>query len=305
MSVLMRFKRVFTENLLLKIVSLIIAFLLWGFLMIEKKSEIALSVPVRVENIPAGVVITDAPPSDLRVVVRGRRTQLGSISDRVLPYQIDLSGAKPGVSSFDVIAAKINLPRGLQIVTISPAQFDVRLSPVLEKNLPVVVRFRGALPPGYKLVGYKVEPDVINIAAAREDLQDLDMLETEPIDLSVMRGDLQLTADLTLGDLHILDITTHSVEVMVNVEEQLEERTIGNVPVTPPAGRRFAGRKTPTATVVVRGPTELVRSLSNGSFKATVDAPPAGKRSRSAVRIEAPERVNVIRITPATLEVLP
>lgn len=303
MSIVRSLQRVFTQNLLLKVVSLIIAFLLWGFLMLEKKSEIALSIPIRVENIPTAAVITEPPPSDLRVVVRGRRTQLGTISDRVLPYTVDLRGAKTGVSTFDVIAAKISLPRDLQIVSISPAQFDVRLEPVQERKLPVVVRFRGALPPGYKLVANAVEPEIINIAAARDEIKDVAMLETEPIDLSVVRGDMQLTVDLALDDLHILDITTHSVEVTLTVEEQLEERAIAGIPVTPPGGRKFAGRK--TVNVVVSGPSDTVRALTTASFEATVDAPPAGQRSRSAVRINAPERVNVIRISPATLEVLP
>lgn len=303
MSVVKRLQRLFTQNLLLKVVSLIIAFLLWGFLMLEKKSEIALSIPIRVENIPADTVITEAPPDDLRVVVRGRRTQLGSISDRVLPYVIDLKGAKRGVSTFDVIAAKINLPRGLQIVNISPAQFDVRLAPVQERKLPVMPRFRGTLPPGFKLVAYKVEPEIIDISAARDEVKDLAMLETEPIDLSVARGDLQITADLALNDLHILDITTHSVEVSLSVEEQFEERTLTGVAVAPPAGRRFAGRK--TVTVVVSGPSAVVRTMKADGLTATVDTPPAGRRSRSAVRIDAPPRVNVMRISPATLEVLP
>lgn len=303
MSVVKRLQRLFTQNLLLKIVSLIIAFLLWGFLMLEKKSEIALSIPIRVENIPAATVITEPPPGDLRVVVRGRRTQLGSISDRVLPYVVDLRGAKSGVSTFDVIAAKINLPRGLQIVNISPAQFDVRLAPVQERKLPVMPRFRGTLPPGYKLVSYRVEPEIIDIAAARDEVKDLAIIETEPIDLSVVRGDLQVTADLALNDLHILDLTTHAVEVTLSIEQQLEERAIAGIAVTPPPGRRFAGRK--SVNVVVTGPAELVRALKPASFEATVDTPPAGQRSRLAVRIDAPERVNVIRISPATLEVLP
>jgi YbbR domain-containing protein len=297
------FRGLFTRNILLKVVSLIIAFLLWGFLMLEKKSEVALSIPVRVENIPQGTVVTSPPPSDVRVVVRGRRTQLSAMSDRILPYVIDLTGARAGVNTFEVIAAKILLPRGLQIVHISPAQFDIHLSKVTDKRLPVAVRFRGALPAGYKLTSYNVQPEIIAISAAREELAELKSLETEPIDLSPLRGDIELSVDLSLRDLHILDITTHSVDVRLNIEEREVERSFKNLPVTFPEGRSARGQS--TVSVTVRGPAGIMENLEAGDLKAFAEAVRRGRGSRAAIRVEAPENVNVIRVTPTTLEVSP
>jgi hypothetical protein len=295
-------QRFFTHNVLLKLVSLIISFLLWGFLVLEKKNEVPLSIPLRVENVPASVVVTEPPPSEIRVVVRGRRSQLGAINDRILPYVIDLTGAKAGLSTFEVIPAKIALPRDLQIVHINPAQFDLRLAPVATKRLPVVVRFRGDLAPGFKLAAYRAMPEEISVTAAADELAARKVVETTPIDLSSLRGDQVAAADLDLTGLHVVDLTTHAVEVTLDVEESSLERTLADVPVALPAGARFAGRR--AVTVTVRGPEEIVRALAPGALRAAIDPQPAGKRGRAAVRVTAPERVNVIRIAPAMLEVV-
>ena len=296
------FRQLFIENLLLKAISLIIAFMLWGFLMIEKKSEMALTIPIRVENIPAGLVMTEPPPTDVRVVVRGTRTQLSTLDSQV-PYVIDLTASKAGLSVFDVVPEKIILPRGLQIVHMSPAQFTIRLSTAVRRNLPVALRFRGELPPGYSLKKVTVNPEVITIDAAKEEISGLKSIESEPIDLSPLRGDVQLNTDLATGHLHIIDITTHSVEVLLDIEELQGERVIARVPVQIPSGWRATGRN--TVDVNVRGPVALLSNLTPASFSAFVQPRQKTGRVRAPVRVEAPERVSITRISPAYLEVSP
>ncbi len=298
-----RLRSAVTHNALLKVISIIIAFLLWAFLMLEKKSEIALSVPIRVENTPEELVMVQPPPDDLRVVLRGSRTQLSAISERINPYRIDLSGANAGENAFDIIPDKIDLPRGLQIVHVSPSQFTLRLAPVIERRLPVHVRFRGSLPAGYRMTSYTVDPETVTIEGARNELESLRFIETEPIDLDTIRGNSQFEVQLSLSRLHIVSVTTQQVRVLLDVEEIQTTRTFKNVPVQIPEGYRARGRD--RISVTVAGPQHLLQEMSRDDLRATLTPPARPGRARLEIAVETPPRVSVDSLSPGTLEVLP
>ncbi len=296
-------RSLFMRNALLKVVSLVIACLLWAFLMLEKKSEIALSVPIRVENVPEHLVITKPPPPDLRVVVRGTRTQLGALNGALAPYRLDLADSKPGVSSFNVVAQKISLPRGIQVVHVSPAQFTVILDEVIQRRLPINVRFRGNLPDDYKLASYTVEPEEITMAGAQSELAETDYLETEAINLSTLRGNAQMEVSLLLDQYHIVDITTHSVLVTLAIEEVQESRTFRGLEVQVPEGLRLVSKTRPS--IRLKGPRRILRTLKTNAIEARLTPPETPVRSRTRLKIEVdvPDGVSVEEIQPETLEV--
>ena len=300
-----KLRHFFLRNTLLKLISLIIAFLLWSFLMLEKKSEIALSLPVRVENVPENLVIIKPAPENLRVVVRGTRTQLSAMTGNLPPYRVDLSDVGPGVSTFNVVAQKVSLPRGVQVVHVSPAQFSILLDDVVQRTLPVNVHFRGTLPPDLQLRGYRVEPEEVTIAGARSELVDEQFLETEPINLSEVHGDTQIEASLLLDRFHIINITTHSAQVSIYVDEVQDTLTLTNIEVTPPEGFEIRGPSTVTARL--SGPKRILRTLTPEGLTAT--AHPADDLTAAVIRgrveLQAPEGVEVDSIEPGTLELRP
>jgi YbbR domain-containing protein len=291
----------FSKNRLLKIISLVIAFLLWGFLVLEKKSEIALSIPIRIENVPEQLVLIEPPPADLRVVVRGSRTQLSSINERSMPYRVDLSGARPGANTFDVIAQKINLPRGLQIVHVSPSQFSLRLAPVINKALQVNVRLQGEPPEGYKVDSYKVEPRVIQITGAKPELEPLRFIDTEPIELSTLRGNVQFEVGLALDRLHIVNVTTNRVNVQIDVSEIMMTRTLKNLTVSLPEDFEAVGRD--KIQVKLSGPQNVVKNLTREALQITAEPARRTGRSQAQIQITAPPNVTIDQITPASIEV--
>lgn len=297
-----RLRAMVFNNVLLKMVSLIIAFMLWSFLMLERKSEVTLNIPIRIENVPDNLVIVEPPPPDIRVAVRGSRTQLRSINEALMPYRIDLAGFRAGETTIDVIPDKINLPRGLRIVHVNPTKITIELAPVVRKRLPVAVRFRGELPKGMRLVGYQVQPEEIVVDGAQSELAAVEFVETEPINLSSVGGNARIEADLALGNLHIVDITTHTVEVTLQVAEVDISRTLKDVPVQLPAG--FTSRGKATATVTVTGPAHAINELQASEVRLTV-APPRRGRARVEIRAEVPPHVIVNRIVPNVLELQP
>ncbi|TLN17668.1 YbbR-like domain-containing protein, partial [bacterium] len=62
-----KMRRALTENMGLKIVSLLTAILLWMFVIGEKQSDVQITVPLSLTNLPVDMVITSRVPSSVNV----------------------------------------------------------------------------------------------------------------------------------------------------------------------------------------------------------------------------------------------
>jgi hypothetical protein len=111
-----------------KLLSLLLAGLLWVSVALERTGEIKLKVPVQPEHLPAGLCLAGPPPGMLEVTVSGPRIRLFWLGFRELNCGIDLSGAAAGTASFIPQEGSMGLDRELKVVRVSPASVRVTLS---------------------------------------------------------------------------------------------------------------------------------------------------------------------------------
>ena len=126
--------RFFTENLALKLLSLAFAVILWFFVMGERRHEVSHVVPVDYRNLPKGLVIASEVPDAVAVTLSGPRALLSHLGPDDLTLPLDLSGLKPGVTSFKRLEENLKTPGGVVVTRISPATIDVRLERTREEN---------------------------------------------------------------------------------------------------------------------------------------------------------------------------
>lgn len=126
--------RFFSENLALKILSLAFAVVLWFFVMGEQRHEVSHVVPVEYRNLPKGLIIANEVPDAVAVTLSGPRALLVHMGPDELSLPLDLSGLKPGLTSFKRLEENLKAPGGLVVTRISPASIDVRLERAHEVN---------------------------------------------------------------------------------------------------------------------------------------------------------------------------
>jgi len=68
------FKRAFTQNILLKALSLFTAIVLWIIVSGERDTEWPYLIPLELKNIPADLVITNDIPEFLDVKIQGAKS---------------------------------------------------------------------------------------------------------------------------------------------------------------------------------------------------------------------------------------
>ena len=170
-------KGFFTKNLALKIVSLLFAMLIWGYVMVEVN-------PKRVKT------ITDVPISfsgesslhDRGLAVRGDRDDiLRNVTVRVKVQLTDYTGLDASdisasvslrpVNKADTYKLKIDATSSLGTVeNVSPSEISIEVDELATMLVPIDVEYSGELPDGY----WKSEPTLasqsIKVSGPRDDV---------------------------------------------------------------------------------------------------------------------------------------
>ena len=167
-----------------KLLALIAAFLLWGLSHSTSSIERGFDLPVVLVGVPENLVVTKRSTETMNVRVRGSRAALRRLSVGELVYTVDLSGAKPGVTAHTVETQELELPRGLQVVSRSPAGIEFTLTQRGRKSVPLRPDLAGDPAPGFVIEGAEVEPARIWITGARSEVLRLAEVMTETIDVS-------------------------------------------------------------------------------------------------------------------------
>ena len=202
-----------TKNLSLKLISILLAFILWYFVVSERSGEIAITIPLDFRNIPISLIIIKNPEESINVRISGPATLLRGLSPKNVKAIIDLSNAKPGVAKFAIQPEQITLPRGLRVTMVSPASIMLRFDRLVKKSLPVEAILVGKPFEGFKLTGVGIDPSAVEIVGAQNELRGLKRISTEEVDISGLKEDAERRVPLNLAGLHIKSISNEEVKV--------------------------------------------------------------------------------------------
>ena len=300
-------KDALTKNRALKFFSLLLALTLWFFVMGEKKAEFSFAdVPVEFINKPADLVVTHQTARSVNVRISGSRTMLTTLSSNNLKAIMDLEGVKPGTMVFNDLIDTIKLPNGTKITSITPAQVELTVEPLIYKRVPVVVDLTGDPAPGYAVQGVAVDPPSVEVSLGASEAAQLVKLMTKPLDISAETGTVTRDVLLALAELDVpRAISKRKVNVVVTIAPQLLEKILSGIPVHL-TGSRYRARVVPaTIEVRVQYPYHLEDVLSAGEIRATIDVSglKPGSYSRQAV-INVPAGISLLESIPQTCEVV-
>ncbi len=122
----------------LKLLSLVLAVMLWYtvFQIGEPKKDI--TVPVSVSNLSRSMVIMRLDPERVFITVSGRVSMLKDIKDRDVTVHLNMNGTKEGNAVFDITKTNVTVPKGIEIVDIRPGTVRVVVDRIIEKKLNIL-----------------------------------------------------------------------------------------------------------------------------------------------------------------------
>lgn len=225
-----------SRNVLSFLIFLSLSFLFWFINMLDKERQVTLNIPIRYNEMPNELDITQATSSVIRVVVKDKGVNLLTYTDNNLkPVSIDLRRSFNTRGKF-VIANDIlrNKVAGLllpttSILEIKPDSLVLVYEKLTSKMLPVVIDGRIETAQQYILSSkVQTEPDSVKVFGPAKVLKDLTELKTEKITLTEINKDLSVA--VKLAKLHGLRYSTDDVKLNLHAEMFTEKELM--FPVT-------------------------------------------------------------------------
>ena len=223
--------KLLTENWTFKLISLVLALMLWMFIMGERRLEVGYRVPLELQNIPKELMVANEVPSLVDVRVSGPRTLQMKVSPNDISIIVDLVDLKPGLTTFKQLEERLNLPSGLRVTRLSPSFIDLKLERIKQKLVPVKIALAGEPLSGFKVHNVRVVPDEVIIEGGETELKSISEVTTEEVNLNGVNEGFSLIVPLVHRGTytHFKDEKTTEVQVEIQPVELLPPADQNNI----------------------------------------------------------------------------
>lgn len=171
------------HNLGLKLLSLCLAVFLWAVVLGEQKIEVTVDEPLEME-IPPHLFVVNDPVDTVEVRLRGPKTLVTSLG----PREVSL-GELPvtlveGENVIPIREETIRVPRGIEVVGVSPQRVRIVLEAASEREMEVHPRVEGSPPEGFVVRRVTAVPPRVRLVGPMSELRRITRLRTLPIRLT-------------------------------------------------------------------------------------------------------------------------
>jgi len=213
-------RRYVFRNFGLKVLSLVIAVLLWMAVAREPKAEVAITVPIEFQNAPENLEISSESIPQVQVRERGPAGVVHNLGPAEVHAVIDLRSATSGEHTYDLSTNKIRAPREVETLQVIPSQFRISFDKSLTKTVRVQPRVIGSTAPGFRLGDVKVQPEYVNIAGPEKRVSVIESVITDPVDASGVMGSAAFTTHVYVSDPLVRLESPSTVQVTVTTESR-------------------------------------------------------------------------------------
>jgi len=178
-------KRLVTENIGAKLLSIAIASLLWIAIVGEQELATAIDVPVEYRNFPKALEVSSGMVNRVNLFVRGPSGKMNDSFLKDVAVVVDLDGVRrPGDWTFNLDDRAVHVPSGLQLERAIPTQIRMRFEERFARDIPVQIRYAGNPMPGYRIARQELSPEYLRVVGPRSRVEQLHSIDTDPIDLN-------------------------------------------------------------------------------------------------------------------------
>ena len=181
------------ENILARIICLLIACAMWVYVMTDQNPIVERSVEVHLQqnNLPNNMMVFNAPEKIL-VRVRGSRTQVMADNlDKQISASINLKNITEGQQSLPITVTYA----GGEVVTVTPKEVSIYVDTVSEKKVPVTTRIVGAVSSDMTIGASVITPPEVTLRGATHRIDKVNKV-VAPIDVTDHTGSVEAESDL-------------------------------------------------------------------------------------------------------------
>jgi len=179
----MHMRKWLLHNLGLKLLSVALAVFLWIVVLGEQKIEVTVHVPLQLA-LPQDFFLANDPVDALDIHLRGPKTLVTSLTPReVALSELPVKWVE-GENIIPIRPDLVRVPRGIQVVGVTPQRVRVVLEPAVEREVEIAPRTEGAPPEGYVVRRVVSVPTRIRMVGPVSEIRRITRVHTLPINLT-------------------------------------------------------------------------------------------------------------------------
>lgn len=251
------------KNITAKILCVILAAVLWLYVMNEQNPPIesSFTIPLETRNLASDLVLVDVPDS-VRVKVRGPRSIIAGVQVSDIKAYIDLKTLGEGRHTVKVSTA---VPASLELVEVNPDKAVLRLDIASNKQLPVEIKLTGTAPQGIVVGKAATNLEQITVEGPKSLVASVDKI-IAPVDLTGKNTDFSAETQVIAinkegKEVEGLSISPAKVTVTLNMVKGVNKKLVDIKPVTYgdlPQGYVLKGISTTPAKIEISGPFDIL-----------------------------------------------
>lgn len=208
-----------SRDLVPKLVSLLLAAMLWAYIGTTKLAEVDYRIPVEIRNAPAGLVITRQNLNSITLHLNGKKEDVANFNIKNVKAVVNLDNAREGENlRFPITLVKQEIPESIRLnISSKYVTFDmgkritrkVAVEPVLAEHI------KDGMVTGQPLV----RPEYVIISGEEKTVRLIDSVRTEPVSVGSDTGRVEKEIAIDRSDLRGIELSTGTVRVQVPVYE--------------------------------------------------------------------------------------
>jgi len=205
------------KRLGLKLVSLVLAVLIWVMVSGEQIVERAFRIPLEFTNLPASLELAGNAPNVVDVRVRGSSGALSRLAAGELVAVLDLRLARPGQRLFHLTGSEVRAPFGIEVVQLTPSSLAMTFENSATKEVGISPVLEGLPADGFEVRRITSDPAAVVVAGPATAVRDTTEAITEPVSVANASATVMEVVNVGVADPAVRLRSVQSVRVTVHI----------------------------------------------------------------------------------------
>jgi len=206
-------KRHIVNDFKLKILSLVLALMLWVAVAYMGESRMSISVRVSAENLDKEFIVSKMDPDEVLVTVNGPVSILKGIRARDVKIPLDLANVKEGRQVYNLQRDSVFVPKGIKVEEVKPDYVVIETDSIVEKRLKTVVKLDKKWMGMYAVKSWA--PHYVAVEGSSSTLKGRDSITTLPVDGGFLSEEEEVMVGLDMKDIAARKIKPDSIRVIL------------------------------------------------------------------------------------------
>lgn len=206
-------KKYIRKDIKLKILSLILATMLWFAISHIGESKMSVSVHVSTNNLSKDFIVKKMDTDDVLVTINGPVSILKNVRARDIKVALDLSAVTEGRHIVNLQKSNVQLPKGIKVEDVKPDYIVMEVDRAMEKKLRTVVKLDKKWMNIYRVKSWY--PYFVHVEGSVESLKDKNHIETMFVDGYFMNEEEELDVALDTQDMTVKKLKPETIRVIL------------------------------------------------------------------------------------------